>query len=164
MTLIRFLIAITLAIGLSACSSKITTYSGPPVTSIQVLKGERKMYLMNNDKVLKKYKVALGFAPAGHKQFESDGRTPEGRYLITHHNPRSRYYRSLGISYPNEADIAYAESQGKEPGGDIFIHGRSNYKGINKGDWTAGCIAVKDKEMTDIYAMVRKDTPIYIMP
>lgn len=164
MTFIRFLVAVMLTLGLSACSSKVSIYSGPPVTSIEVLKSERKMNLISDGKVLKTYKVALGFMPEGPKQFEADGKTPEGAYYITHRNPKSRYYLSLGISYPNEEDIAYADAQGKRPGGEIFIHGRSGYKGINKGDWTAGCIAVKDKEMYQIYSMVRLKTPIYIKP
>ncbi|MDZ4094239.1 MAG: L,D-transpeptidase, partial [Paracoccaceae bacterium] len=44
------------------------------------------------------------------------------------------------------------------------IHGRSHYKGKNKGDWTWGCIAVTDRQMEDIYAMVKDGTPINILP
>ncbi len=164
MTLIRILLALTIALGLSACSTKFRGYNGPAVTSIQVHKGDRKMYLLHNEKVLKTYKISLGFAPDGHKQFEGDGKTPVGTYHITHHNPKSRYHLSLGISYPNEMDRAYAESLGKSPGGDIMIHGRSRYKGTNKGDWTAGCIAVKDAEIEEVYAMIQRRTPIHILP
>jgi lipoprotein-anchoring transpeptidase ErfK/SrfK len=60
--------------------------------------------------------------------------------------------------------VAFAESQGKEPGGDIMIHGHSYYRGKNKNDWTAGCIAVRNREMEDIYAMVKPGTPILILP
>ena len=64
----------------------------------------------------------------------------------------------------NEADIAYAEAQGKSPGGDIFIHGgpRKGIDPMNKRDWTAGCISVTDRQIEDIYAMVRDGTPIDI--
>ena len=164
MSIFRFFLAIALAIGLAACSSKVSTYSGPPVTAIVVQKADRKMYLMHNTKVLKTYDVALGFMPEGPKQFEADGKTPEGAYFISHRNPKSRYYLSLGISYPNEQDVEFAETQGKAPGGEIFIHGRSKYKGINNGDWTAGCVAVKDTEMREIYSMIRLKTPIYLNP
>lgn len=122
------------------------------------------MQLFHNKTLLKDYKISLGFAAKGHKQFEGDGKTPEGAYYIDRRNPRSRYHLSLGISYPNLTDVAFAESQGKEPGGEIFIHGKSGYRGTNKGDWTFGCIAVKDKKMEEIYAMVRDGTPIYIYP
>ena len=122
------------------------------------------MYLLSGQTVLKSYDFGLGNEPIGHKQFEGDGKTPEGAYYITHHNPKSRYHLSLGISYPNAEDEAFAASMGKKPGGDIMIHGRSNYKGTNKGDWTAGCIAVEDREMEAIYAMVKRNTPIFILP
>jgi hypothetical protein len=105
-----------------------------------------------------------GFAPEGHKQFEGDGKTPEGEYIIDRRNPNSRFHLSIGISYPNAADRAFARSQGKSPGGDIFIHGRGKYPGSNRDDWTWGCIAVTDREMEDIYAMVRNGTPITIKP
>ena len=51
-------------------------------------------------------------------------RRPKALYHISHRNPNSTYHLSLGISYPNDEDVAYAEALGKRPGGDIFIHGR----------------------------------------
>ncbi|AAV93362.2 L,D-transpeptidase family protein [Ruegeria pomeroyi] len=156
------------ALGLSACGSqdsKFRRYYGPAVTSIVINKGARKMYLLNNEKVLKEYKVELGFAPAGHKQFEGDGKTPEGTYLIDRRNPNSAFHLSLGISYPNSRDVAYAQAMGKKPGGEIFIHGEPNglrdrKKAKKQPDWTAGCIAVKNDEIEEIYAMVRDGTVI----
>ncbi len=149
---------------LAACASKFRTYNGPEVTQIYVLKSERKMYLMHHGDVLKSYDIDLGFAPAGDKVIEGDGRTPEGDYIIDRRNPNSDFHLSLGISYPNEQDIAEAEALGQDPGGDIFIHGRGPiYKRPGR-DWTWGCIAVTDREMEDIYAMVRDGTPIRIMP
>lgn len=152
---------------LAACggdSSKFRRYSGPQITQIQVFKSKRRMYLLSGTEVVADYKVALGGNPVGKKRFEGDGKTPEGVYHITQHNPRSAYHLSLRVSYPNSEDRAYAEAAGKEPGGDIMIHGRA---GKNKGrgkDWTAGCIAVKDDEIEEIYAMVRNGTPIVIFP
>ena len=165
MHMIRIALALALALGLTACSSsKFRSYDGPEVTSVQVQKSARKMYLLHGDQVLESYDVALGFAPQGPKQFEGDGRTPEGSYLINRRKPDSDYYLSLGISYPNDADRAAALAAGQSPGGDIFIHGRSRWKGRNNGDWTAGCIAVRDREMEVVYAMVRDGTRIDILP
>jgi murein L,D-transpeptidase YafK len=121
------------------------------------------MYLLHNDRVLKSYDVALGFDPVGHKQFEGDGKTPEGAYFISHKNPNSEFHLSLGITYPNEADISFAEALEKSPGGDIFIHGGPN-KRTSRRDWTAGCIAVSDKEMEVVYSMIEPGTPIFILP
>lgn len=164
MRMIRFLAVLALALGLVACgNSKFRTYNGPAVTAIVVQKGERKMMLMHNDRVLKTYRVALGWAPEGHKSVEGDGKTPEGTYRIDRRNPNSEFHLSIGISYPNQADRDYAESLGKQPGGDIFIHGASR-KPTTRRDWTAGCIAVSDREMETIYAMVKDGVVIHIMP
>jgi len=152
-----------LALGLAGCASKLRTYDGPEVTRLQMFKGDRNLFLFNNTSVLKAYRIDLGFAPEGPKQFEGDGKTPEGAYTVDRRNPDSLFHLSIGISYPNEADIAFAAAQGREPGGDIFIHGGPR-PGIDaiKPDWTAGCIAVSDREIEDIYAMVRDGTPIDI--
>jgi murein L,D-transpeptidase YafK len=160
----RVILALALVVGLVGCSgSKFRTYTGPEVTRVEVHKSDRKMYLIHHQTVLESYDIALGFQPVGHKQFERDGKTPEGAYRISHRNPRSAYHLSLGISYPNDRDRAYASSKGRRPGGDIFIHGHTGVDG-NRGDWTAGCIAVRNREMEQIYAMVRPGTPIVIYP
>ncbi|NUB45378.1 L,D-transpeptidase family protein [Fertoebacter nigrum] len=165
MRVIRILLMLVVAIGLTACgSSKFKTYNGPKVTSVQVHKADRKMYLLHNERVLKKYDVALGFNPDGHKQYEGDGRTPEGTYVVDRRNPNSQFHLSVGINYPRPQDVAYANFIGKSPGGDIFIHGRSNWNGQNRGDWTHGCIAVTDKEMETVYAMIKDGTTIHILP
>jgi len=112
-----------LAAFLSGCASKFRRYDGPEVTRVRLYKGQHLLVLDGAGRVLQTYPVGLGFAPEGHKQFEGDGRTPEGAYVVDKRNPESTYHLSVGISYPNEADIAFAEAQGRSPGGDIFIHG-----------------------------------------
>ena len=151
-------------LALAACNNMFSgNYFGPEVTSVVVYKADRKMYLFNGDEVLKAFDLELGTNPVGHKQFEGDGKTPEGLYYITHRNANSRFYLSLGISYPNAQDVAYATAQDLLPGGDIFIHGQSaTSKGKN--DWTVGCIAVTNPEMDVIFAMVAPGTPIWIKP
>jgi murein L,D-transpeptidase YafK len=163
MRFLGWLAILVAVIGLSGCGSKFRTYRGPEVTQIQVHKADRKMYLLHNEKTLKSYDIALGFAPEGHKQFEGDGKTPEGLYFISHKNPNSQYHLSLGISYPNRADIDFARAAGKAPGGDIFIHGGPNER-ISRRDWTWGCVALTDKEMEVVYSMVKPGTPIFILP
>ncbi len=163
MRFIGWLAILVAVIGLSGCGSKFKRYYGPEVTQVQVHKADRKMYLFHNDKVLKAYDIGLGFAPVGHKQFEGDGKTPEGQYFISHKNPDSNYHLSLRISYPNEADIAFAEAEGKSPGGDIFIHCGPNTR-VSKRDWTFGCVALTDKEIEIVYSMVKPGTPIFILP
>jgi len=153
-------IAATLAI--PGCSSKFKTYRGPEVTSVVVNKGARSMFLLHQNEVLEQYKFDLGFAPVGDKKIRGDGKTPEGTYRIDRHNPNSSFHLSVGISYPNANDIAEAKAMGKSPGGDIFIHGQPNLKRAKGDDWTAGCIAVKNREIEQIYAMVKFGTLITI--
>lgn len=145
-------------------SSKFKTYRGPEVTSIVVNKGARSMFLLHHEEVLESYKFDLGFAPQGDKKVKGDGRTPEGTYRVDRRNPNSDFHLSVGINYPNAEDVAEALALGKEPGGDIFIHGQPNgsTKRRKGRDWTAGCIAVKNKEIEQIYAMVRIGTPVTI--
>ncbi|MFN6951549.1 MAG: murein L,D-transpeptidase family protein [Albidovulum sp.] len=160
----------TVAIGLfgamtpAVARSKFLVYDGPEITQIVVHKAKRRMYLVSGTRVVKRYRIALGGNPVGPKRFEGDGKTPEGLYYIDRQNPNSAYHLSLGISYPNAEDIARAKAEGKDPGKDIFIHGRAKKHRGRGRDWTAGCIAVKDREMEAIYAMVRIGTPIFILP
>ena len=163
MRFFRSVFAAVLLVSVASCS-KFQTYNGPEVTRVIVNKGEREMHLLHHDKVLKSYPVGLGFAPRGHKSFEGDGRTPEGEYVINRRNPNSEFHLSIGISYPNNEDRAYASSKGKSPGGDIFIHGRPWKYRKGGRDWTAGCIAVSNSQMQQIYAMVQNGTPITINP
>ncbi len=158
------MLALLALLAVAGCASKFQRYDGPEVTHVLVNKGERRMHLFHHDKVLESYDIGLGFAPIGHKSVEGDGRTPEGQYWIDRRNPNSAYHLSIGISYPNAADRAAAAALGKSPGGDIFIHGTPKAFRRAPPDWSAGCITVKNREIEQIYAMVRDGTPITINP
>ena len=165
MKAIKLITVILLAIGLAGCGSKFKKYNGPEVTQVIVQKDERRLFLMHHNKVLKTYPVELGFAPQGHKQFEGDGKTPEGFYYIDRRNPNSKFHLSIGLSSPNPSDRAFAAANKKSPGGDIFIHGRPNGNPRdNRKDWTEGCISLKNRHMEWVYAMVNNGTPIVVTP
>ncbi|TMV46797.1 hypothetical protein FGG78_40975, partial [Thioclava sp. BHET1] len=100
------ILGLVLMVALAACGpKKFKEYSGPQVTQLQVYKGQRTLYLLHNNQIVKTYKVDLGFDPIGAKHFEGDGKTPEGLYYINRRNPKSAFYLSLGISYPNATDV-----------------------------------------------------------
>lgn len=160
--LARLVLATALVVGISGCGSKFRSYDGPQVTRVLVYKQSRRMYLLHDTRILKSYNIGLGWSPVGDKQVEGDGKTPEGHYLIDRRNPDSRYHLSIGISYPDARDMAEAKALGKAPGGDIFIHGQGKLLDQLLPDWTYGCIAVTNKEIEEIYAMVRDGTPISI--
>lgn len=156
--------ASALAFSKAAFARELKPYSGPEITRVVIYKERRRLYLLHGDEIVQEYKIGLGGNPVGPKQFEGDGKTPEGSYIIDRRNPNSAYHLSLGISYPNAEDAAYAQAMGRRPGGDIFIHGRA---GENRGkgkDWTAGCIAVKDRHIEKIYMMVQNGTQVDIFP
>lgn len=138
------------------------------VERIVVSKDRRQMYLISDGILMRSYTVAFGDY-LGHKQFEGDWRTPEGIYSISAKNPQSQYNKALKISYPNAADIAYAKSKGRSPGGQIMIHGfpvdpikRLGIAAIHPVDWTLGCVAVTDQEIEEIYKLVQVQTLIEI--
>lgn len=150
--------------------SPVAAAVAPKIALVQVYKNERVLLLKDEaGAVVRKYSIALGRAPAGHKQRSGDKRTPEGRYLIDWRNPESAYHRSLHISYPNAQDRARAARAGVDPGGMIMIHGLPNGKGWIGSrhlmyDWTDGCIAVTNEEIEEIWALVANGTPIEILP
>lgn len=135
------------------------------VDRVLVFKGKRQIHLMFRGRIVRTYKIGLGFNPKGHKLKEGDGRTPEGLYRITLRNARSRFHLSLKISYPDRRDRARARRRGDNPGGQIFIHGQPNGAGDGgriAGDWTLGCIAVGNAEIREIWRSVRSGTIIEI--
>ena len=138
------------------------------IDKIFVDKSARTLHLLSDNTVIKSYHIALGGNPVGHKQQQGDQRTPVGSYTLDYKNEKSKFYRSIHVSYPNAADKARAKSRGVSPGGDIMIHGQKNGFGhlaaINQQrDWTDGCIAVTDNEMDEIMAAVEIGTPIEIV-
>jgi hypothetical protein len=149
--------------------------------TLTVHKAERRLVFEDRGE-RRELRVGLGFAPVGAKEAAGDGKTPEGEYFVTHRNPKSAYFRSLGISYPNERDarrglaagritrrqyraIGAAERARRLPpqdtplGGTIFLHGRGAGS-----DWTLGCIALEDDDMAFLFEHVGPGDRITILP
>ena len=74
--------------------------------SIQVWKARRELELLSDGEVIATYTVGLGGWPIDHKIAQGDSRTPEGEYYICVKKNSNKFYRSLGISYPNKEDAA----------------------------------------------------------
>lgn len=136
---------------------------------IMIVKSTRTMTLMNGGKVLKTYKVALSAHPIGGKERLGDDKTPEGLYTVDWKNAQSKFHLALHVSYPNAADKERAKKLGVNPGGEIEIHGLGKAFGYlgalhRQVDWTAGCIAVTNEEIDEIWKLVAVGTPIEIKP
>jgi hypothetical protein len=136
---------------------------------IVIEKGERRLTLLASGQPIAEYPIRLGLNPNGRKEREGDFRTPEGLYILSRRNPRSDFFLSVGVSYPNDADLARARRAGVKPGGSIMIHGQPNvprkapdYYASN--DWTDGCIAVSNSDMVDIWLRTQVGIPIEIRP
>jgi len=139
------------------------------IDSIVVYKSKRQLLAYSDGKLIKTYKISLGGQPEGEKKIEGDKKTPEGVYYINDKNPKSGYHKNLGISYPNDQDIKEAKKLGKPTGSDVKIHGLRNKLGFIKKfhrwyDWTAGCIALTDEEIDELYDAVKIGTRIEIKP
>ncbi len=157
-------LVLTLMTGAAAAQGRLTL---PEIDYIRVEKSARVMQLYSAGQLVHTIAgIQLGDAPMGHKWFQGDERTPEGRYTIDFGNPNSSYTLSLHISYPNAQDRAYAASQGRSPGGLIFIHGQPNGlpAGRVPGDWTDGCIAVSNEEIEALWEAVPDGAVIDIAP
>ena len=169
-TLLLILVAL-----LASCSAvptrvpKIIYESSLKADKIIVDKSEQKLLLYKNNKIIRNYDATFGKIE-GPKIYEGDKKTPEGKYFISNKNPRSKFFLSLAISYPNVQDRARAAAVGKPAGHSIMIHGQPNKSSLIERmkneykDWTDGCIAVSDRDMIEIYAMVDVHTPITIRP
>lgn len=141
----------------------------PVADHIIVRKSQRRLYLMRGTTVLRSFRIHLGLDPVGQKERSGDFRTPEGKYYLTRRNPRSEYFLSIEVSYPNRADLARARRHGWSAGGSIMIHGLPDRltrppQYYEKYDWTDGCIGLSDSDMLAVWLMTKPDTPIDILP
>lgn len=176
--LLRLIILLCLLIGLGFLAASLfgppLQVAAPPppllkgeIDRIVIEKSARRMQLFQNGKVVRTYAVALGFTPEGDKERQGDGKTPEGSFVINRKNESSAFTLSLGLDYPQPDDLARAAEGGYSPGGDIFIHGQPNAlpEGFKlKGDWTAGCIAVSNTEIREIWASTPLGTMVEVLP
>jgi murein L,D-transpeptidase YafK len=141
----------------------------PVVDRVVVHKGDRRLLLMHGGNIVRSYHVALGLAPTGQKERSGDFRTPEGSYRLERRNPRSDYFLSIKVSYPNKQDERRARARHWQAGGSIMIHGLPNLLKhepdyYESHDWTDGCIAVSNADMVEIWMLTPDDVPIDILP
>jgi len=178
-TVVSCLLSVT-SVGTNSIEQR---HESPPTNArIEVNKADRVLRLFSGDQLVREFSIGLGFSPKPRKLREGDGATPEGEYSVCVKNPKSKYYLSLGISYPNPDDAAGglasglitkkqhdqiidAHKRGTRPpwntplGGEIFIHGSGSGT-----DWTWGCIALDNQDMLEVYTAARIGTKVVIKP
>jgi len=141
----------------------------PAVDRVIVRKAQRRLLLMHAGNVVRSYHVSLGLNPLGQKERAGDFRTPEGSYRLERRNPRSDYFLSIKVSYPNDVDLRRARAHHWDSGGSIMIHGLPNWlkhapEYYERNDWTDGCIALSNADMTEIWMLLPDDVAIDILP
>lgn len=90
------------------------------------------------------YKVCAWSGEVGPKFREGDRQSPEGFYEVTpgHMNPRSNYFLSFNLGFPNKFDRAHGRT-----GTNLMVHGDCSSR---------GCYAMTDDQIGEIYALVRE--------
>ena len=149
---------------------------------VVVLKSRRVLHLFDGENLVRSYRIGLGKDPLGAKIKAGDNRTPIGRFRVCTKNPDSQYHRFLGIDYPDVPaarrglrqglitqgemqSIELAHQQQRMPswttalGGGIGLHGQGS-----GADWTAGCIALENDQIEELYNVLRLGDPIEILP
>ena len=147
---------------------------------ILIVKNNRSLTLYSADRITRTYRIGLGLSPVEDKVRAGDRRTPEGDFYICIKNSKSKFFLSLGLSYPNQQhaerglrdglitraqynQISDAINTRRQPpqytplGGEIFIHGNGSHT-----DWTWGCVALDDKDIRELFDAVPVGTPVRI--
>jgi murein L,D-transpeptidase YafK len=158
------ILAVVAAVFIWANAPERALPDGAVADRIVVEKSARRLTLYAHGAPLKSYRVALGRQPVGAKQRQGDNKTPEGVYAIDFKNPNSGFHKALHVSYPSLTDRARVA-----PGGDVMIHGLPIGLGFlgrtqRFRDWTAGCIALTNRDVDEVWRAVPAGTPIDIRP
>lgn len=154
---------------------------------VVVLKSKRKLHLFEGHDLVRTYPVSLGPGPTGDKARAGDGRTPEGVFRICTKNQASEHHRFLGINYPSsaaarrgfkrglltrgEADaVRQADRANQCPpwttalGGGIGLHGGGVRNATGQVDWTAGCLALSQAHIEELFDVLRIGDQVEILP
>ncbi len=147
-----------------------------------VVKSARKLYLFDGGAMVRSYPIKLGSSPTGQKRCAGDGRTPEGRFRVCTKNAYSANHLFIGIDYPDRAaaerglraglisagearaiheahDLSRCPGWTTPLGGAIGLHGSAS--SLNE---TAGCIALSDAHVEELFAVLRIGDDVEILP
>jgi murein L,D-transpeptidase YafK len=93
---------------------------------------------------LKTYPICRWSGQLGPKIRQGDRQAPEGFYTVApgQMNPNSAYFLSFDTGFPNAYDRAHGRT-----GAHLMVHGSCS---------SAGCYAMMDKAIAEIYAMARE--------
>jgi murein L,D-transpeptidase YafK len=168
----------------------LSTETIPRNFHLEFDKSERLLRLKAGSEVYREYVAASGSGGRGDKSYVGDKHTPEGIYRITEFNDQSKFHLFMRLNYPNVKDAFYglktgvisradfdrivnAQKHGQPPpqntalGSAIGIHG-VGYETAKKlqiqanSDWTNGCIALTNDEVSELRQFVSLGTEVVI--
>ncbi len=124
---------------------------------------EMELWARNNEnseyKLVKTYHICAISGSLGPKRSQGDRQVPEVYYFIEDFNPKSDYYLSLRLNYPNYSDQIMGNDK---LGGDIYIHG---------GCVTVGCMPMTNEGIQEIYTVClnaklngQQYIPVHVFP
>lgn len=140
-------------------------------TVMVVHKQTRQMSVFKGTRPLKMYPVVLGHNPRNDKLEQGDRCTPEGVYRVVTKYPHDKWSKFILLNYPTRKDwlkFAEAKRRGQIPwdaqiGGDIGIHGTEyDYRNILKENWTYSCVALKNRDINELYRLVNTGSIVVI--
>lgn len=116
---------------------------------IRIFKEDSELEVWKQEKesgryaLLKTYDICKWSGRLGPKQAEGDRQAPEGFYTITpaQLNPKSSYYLSFNLGYPNAYDRAHGRT-----GSHLMVHGACSSR---------GCYSMDDEQIQEIYTLAR---------
>jgi murein L,D-transpeptidase YafK len=158
-----------------------------------IWKSQYTVTLYKGETPVKTYRAVFGKGyQEGDKQRMGDKRTPEGEFYICTMNHSKRFYKFMGLSYPDLKHAEYGLQSGMispaeymmikkatgersappwetRLGGAVGIHGRTLDPGNTQQssistNWTDGCIALDNADVDEIYQVVSLGTPVTILP
>lgn len=130
-------------------------------------KSSHTCYLYYDGRLKKRYVADLGANWMAKKSMQGDKVTPEGKYRIIGKRQRPDGHKALDLNYPNAEDIKRF-NEGKRKG---TISRRASigyaiqiHSGGGRGqDWTAGCVALANPDMDEVFRIVGINTPVTIV-
>ena len=158
--------------------------------SIVVDRKNYALHLYSDNELIKSYRAVFGKNTSSEKKSADDHVTPVGTYKICSIDTNSKYHKFLQLNYPNQRDAAEALRKGyingdefkriietlnknnipcssTSLGAEIGIQGCGEYDFIFRNlpfafNWTNGSIAVSNKNIDEIYNIIKPGTKIEI--
>jgi murein L,D-transpeptidase YafK len=158
-----------------------------------IWKSQYTVTLYKGETPVRTYRAVFGRGfQDGDKRVQGDRRTPEGEFYICTMNHSKRFYKFLGLSYPDLKHAEYGLKSGmisqseyrmikkaveerQQPpwdtrlGGAVGIHGRvlegsAASRSFVGMNWTDGCIALDNTDVDELFSVVSLGTPVTILP